>query len=464
MRNSKYKIVSRLCLIACIIMLVCQCDKSDRNNTVAKIGDRLLTVDEFQWAYELAPRSITQMGNDTARTIVLQRLINQVLLAQEGMEKGYDKDSSFQEILNNYRDKAIIRELYMTHIRDSVRISDADFQGAYEKSRTTLFVQNFSVATKEEAEQIRNEKLQVSHTPINEFTKTRRLDPYGLVDVTCWNVIREEIEVLLYRLPLLEYSEPVYDGKVYHVFRVVEKEIEALARESDFYAVQPSLESVLRKRKEHQSAFQFVRKTMAPQNVIIRAKTLNAVTDRFWDFYQKAEDQSTQGSEFSEIQSLFTDTDVLIGMELASFADGSFSVSDFLFYYRLNPISVNHSSRASVRNSIQNAVATYIRDIVFARQGKNEGLDQRISVIKETQHWREKLLAAKVKKELLSSITSTVIDSSLFREFYRDSLDNYLAGLNKQMDISINKKLLSQIPVSDTGMGRKIDFFATYVQ
>ncbi len=464
MRNSKYKIVSRLWLIFCVMILVCQCDKSDRNDTVAKIGDRLLTVDEFQWAYELAPRSVTQLGNDTARTIVLQRLINQVLLAHEGMKKGYDKDSSFQKILNNYRDMAINRELYLSHIRDSVRISDTDFQWAYEKSKTTLFVQNFCAATKEEAEQIRTEELLVPHTTVNEFTETRLLDPYGPVDVIGWNVIEEKIEDLLYRLPRLEYSEPVYDGKVYHVFRVVEKEIEALNRESDFYAVKPTLESALRKRKEHQKSFKFVRETMAPQNVIIRAKTLNAVTDRFWDFYQQSEDRPPQELEFSEIQSLFADIDELLEMELASFADGSFSVSDYLFYYRLNPSSVNHTNWSSVRESIQNAVATYIRDIVFAQQGKNEGLDRKVSVFKETQQWCEKLLAAKVKKELLNDITSAVSDSCLYRKIYRDSLDSYLAGLNKQTDISINKQILSKIPVSDTGMGRKIDFFATYVK
>lgn len=463
MRSGILKIVLQLCLVACAIMSVYQCGKSDNSDTVATVGDRLLTADEFQWAYELAPRSVTQLGSDSARLVVLQRLINRSLLAQEGIKKGYDQDSSFRKILNYYRDKAITRELYMKHVRDSIRISDTEFQWAYEKSKTTLFVQNFCAATKEEAEQIRSGELQVSHTPINEFTKTRQLDFYGPVDVVRWNVINEEIEDLLYRLPLLEYSEPVFDGKEYHVFRVVEKEIEALPRESDFVAVKPTLESVLRKRKEHQKAFQFVRKTMAPQNVVIRANTLNALTDRFWDFYQHADEQLPRGQEFKEIQSLLAD-DNLLKMELASFAGGSFKVSDYLFYYRLNPISLNHTSRTAVWKGIQNAAATYIRDIVFARTGKAEGLDRRDSVLQETLEWSDKLLAAKVKKELLNGITSMTTDSSLYREFYLDSLDKYLSSLRKNTDISINKQLLSKIPVSDAGMSRKIDFFATYIQ
>jgi len=463
MRSGILKIVLQLCLVAWAVMSVYQCGKSDNSDTVAAVGDRLLTADEFQWAYELAPRSVTQLGSDSARLVVLQRLINRSLLAQEGIKKGYDQDSSFRKILNYYRDKAITRELYMKHVRDSIRISDTDFEWAYEKYRTTLFVQNFRTATKEEAVLIRNVELEIPHTPINAFTKTRRLESYGPVDVVRWNVINEEIEDLLYRLPLLEYSEPVFDGKQYHVFRIVEKETEALPRESDFIAVKPTLESVLRKRKEHQKAFQFVRKTMVPQNLVIRAKTLNALTDRFWEFFRNSDESLPRGQEFREIQSLLTD-DNLLKMELASFTDGSFKVSDYLFYYRLNPISINHASQAAVRKGIQNAAATYIRDIVFARIGKDEGLDRRSSVAQETLEWSDKLLAAKVKKELLKDITSMTTDSSLYRDFYLDSLDRYISGLRKNTDITINKRLLSEIPVSDDGMNRKIDFFATYIQ
>ena len=446
--------------------LLISCSKSDKSGSkaVATINDRVITSDEFAFAYELAPRNITQLGKEKAYSILLDGMIDKILFAKEGTRCGFDKDNTFQRAMDYFKRAAVVRELYLKHVRDSVKITDEEIRSAYQRSKTTLYLKNFLATNQDDAEKISKGLLTVSHKPLLSGLKTIETNKFGTVDLISWNNIKQEIEDIVFNLPLHKRSRPYFDGKFYHTFEVVEKEINAMITENDYYVRKPTMESAIRKRKEHKKAFEFVQRTMKPQHLIIKAEPLNELTSQIWKTHNHDENAIDQYLDNREIQSLSEKNKSLLNQNLAAFKDGTLTVSDFLFTYKVNPYQLSFKSKQSIRENLKNTIAIYVRDLVFSEQGMKEGLDKKPSVKEEVRNCEERLLANKLKRNLYEQLAQSISDSTKLIEEYNLTLKNFAQELRAKSKVHIDKNVMKGIKTTDEGLPRKIDFFAIQMQ
>jgi len=446
------------------LLLLGNCGKKPVNQPVAKIGGRVITADEFAFAYEMAPRAITSREKSQARRLILDQMIAKIVLAHQAEKEGLGNDTLLQKTVDLYRRLAINRELYLKHVRQPIKVSETEERQAFEYSKTTLFVRHFSSEQADLAIQVSAGIMPLRHTPMYTGAHKVKLPGYGIVDEIKWRDIPEEVANIVYTLSPKEYSKPYFDGQRYHVFQVVEIVREALIRENDFQATRESLYGILKKRKEQKASSEYVQKIMADQRVTIRADALNKLTEEVWKKRPTATAPLEQYITNQEINSLTRASQAFLNTEIAGFSSGSMSVADILVNYKVNPVKISYQNKIAVRESLKNAVGMYVRDWVLSEQGTKEHLDRKPSVIAEERSRREHLLMRKMLAQIGRDYDSQYPDSTVARTKLEQYIANYIAKIRSTEYVKIYSDNLLAIKTTDTGLARKIDFVAFHTQ
>jgi hypothetical protein len=431
------------------------CDQPEpESRPVATVNGRIVTADEFAFFYEFIPRHIAAQTKEKAYTDALQRLTDRILLAQKAESMGLEaSDTLMQRALDLFRRQAVNRELYLKYIRNPITVTEQEARKAFERSCKTLHVKHFQTALEPEIKNVRSGVMPWKHIPMYPGVKTIESPLYGAVDAISWNDVAPDLEEKLYSMDLHQVSEPVFDGTYYHIFKVVDYEKNVLIREHDFQAHRESMTGVLRKRKETRASSEFVQQVMAPQQVIIKADVLNALTRHLWE-KRPLEPEKLQYLPDQEVNTLEDTNRRLAARVIATYRDGELTVGDLIMNYRVNPQPVTYTSEAGLRESLKNAAAVYVRDHVLSEMGLREKMDQYPSVREEVQTRREYLLAEKMIRNLYHSIKDS-ITSDEEKEVW---LEDYLTKLRADASIEIDEDLLLSINTSDEGFTRKIDF------
>jgi len=435
--------------------------KQPESPIVAKVENRPITADEFAFAYELSPRQLTSLEKHEARSAVLDRLIDRILLAQnaEKLELG-STDTAMQRAIDIYRRQAINRELYLKHIRTPISVNEDEEREAFRRSKLTLYVKHFESEQEKDAINVSKGIMSFEHIPVYPGIKSVDLDIYGSVDVIGWNDVQDNLEDQLYNLAVHHFSEPIYDGRKYHVFLVVEQEREVLVRETDFQAKRESIHGILCKRKEAKASSAFVQDIMAPQELIIKADALNKLTDRLWNNRPASVDPRIQYISNDEIKYISEDNLDINKQPIAIYKDGDMTISDILFHYRVNPQKVSYDNKLALRESLKNSVALYIRDWVFSERGIREKLDRLPSVKEEVQTRKEYLLAKKMVNTLYGEVFVDLKTDEEFQEY----VEAYLSELKENASIQVFNEQLMAVTTTDEGLSRKVDFIAVRTQ
>jgi len=446
-------------LVLFVIILLSACSQ-DSQDSVAQINGRSIGVDEFVFAYETSPRSVIAGPKESAYRNVLDRITQRILLAQEAEKRGLVSDSSTQRELRQLEDSAIRRELFKQHIRNQVEVSEADCRDAFRKSQQTLWAQH-TILDQRASPELDKWNPEWEHVSISPSVKSMKTAEFGLLDLVTWNDLDQNLEDILFSLEVGELTSPIFKDQAYHIFRLVNIESNQMLSENEFHLQQDHFRSALNKRREHALAFQFVQDVMQPEQLIIRRKTLDQLSHFLW---QQLEAESLKAQFPGELNTLPNTLDDMELDELATYASGKLTVDDFRFYYRMNPYELSNTSLNDLQNSLVNAIGIYVRDIVFAEKGRAEDLSEIASVQEDFSYWKERLLAAKLENAIKESVVaSSGTETEQAVQAASQEFDQLCESLTKNAKIRVNKKVLMSIQTSDEGLGRKIDFFAGYL-
>ena len=447
-----------LCSLS-LILSGCESD-SISGKLVAQVGKREIHADEFAFAYELAPRQTTSKPKVEARREVLQRMTNRILLAQEAENLNLDDDPIVTRALDYYLQSSVCRQLFLKHVRQPLEVLETEERKAYQRSKTTLFVQHFPIADYDEMLAVLQGTQITRHIPIHPWCETISLPNGGTGDKISWNDVDQGIEEILYNLEPGIFSEPQYYSGKYHLFRMVDKETTVFSTESDFQMQRQSLVGRIMKRKEKLASATFVLKIMGPQNLLIKIDALNGLTSHIWNNRPEKFNEDVQFITQGEIQLIVNEFADLSQMPIAQFKAGEMTVDDFLFIYKLNPQKISYESEPILREYLKNITADYVRDFVLGQQGIAEGLassdDVKLDVLKQ----KENLLSDRRLQLLSKEFALTDEDPQRRQISFEEQLNRHLKGLAVTIPIKIYEDNLITVATTDEGLSRKIDFVA----
>ena len=446
-------------LLLIIIYLLTACGQ-DSQQSVSQINGRNIGVDEFIFAYETSPRSVISGSKKAAYGKVLNRITERILLAQESEKRGLENEPTTQRELRHLEDSAIRRELFRQQIRGEVVVTETDCRDAFMKAQQTLWVQH-SIFDQELPPETGSWDPDWEQVSINASVKSTNTQEYGLVNLVTWNDLDQRLEDILFSLEVGEITDPIARNQTYHIFRLVNIESNQILSENEFYLQQEHYRSAISKRREHALAFQYVQDVMQAEQLIIRRQTLDQLSQFLWE---QVEAENINVDAPAEVNPLPNTVEDMNGEELATYASGKLTVEDFRFYYRMNPYELSNKTLNDLQNSLVNAIGIYVRDIVFAEKGRADNLARLPRVQEDFSYWRERLLAGKLEhsiKENLVNYTGVAPEDAAIAATLE--FEQLRVSLTKNAKIKINEKVLMSIKTSDEGLGRKIDFFAGYL-
>ena len=443
-----------------LIFMIGACERQSQEE-IGVVNGRSISAEEFIFSYETSPQSVTAGAKESAYDAVLERLVERVLLSQESQRRGLDQDPETIRELTYLEDAAIRRELFRDQIRENTFISDEDTRTAFSMSQKTLWIKHIVLESKiSDKPEAWNPEWR--HESINPGTKTVYDPEFGSIDLIAWNDVDTDLESILYGLTLNDWTGPIEKNGQTHLFRLVNIETNQMVTENQYYEKQEHYQSALRKRVEHDRSFAFVQEVMKPQNLIIKRPALEQLTQVLWA--ARVNQDSLTGSDGAEFKENLPTLDEIGSLVLGHFKSGDLTIEDFRFYYQMNPQKLEAENMDGLRYKLVNAVGMYVRDIVFAELGREDGLQYREPVIEDYQYWQERLLASKLEQQIYELAASEDdIDKDDHEQMATQMLAELSSSLRDEATIKVDRDLLLKLKTSDEGLPRKIDFFTAYL-
>ncbi len=221
--------------------------------TVARVGNKVITKEEFLERYEFTPRLNNAGGStsESAELDFLYTLIAEKLWAQESEALGSDT-LEIMKFSKEEFEKMFVRDaLYKKEITDKIKITDAELLTGYFRNETKLEV-NF-LFSEDKAEIDKLYKMLtggvlfdsvLSARPEYEEQATPIEVVYGQMDAA--------VEDSLYKLNLGEYTTPIFTPDGWYIFRLTNKVESVLNTTADLEDSRSSVEKIIKARKSQE--------------------------------------------------------------------------------------------------------------------------------------------------------------------------------------------------------------------
>lgn len=255
-------------LVFCIIlasMIGCgkkkevgQVEPKEEGLVLAKIGDEIITIDEFNQRIAGLPDNIRPIAEKN-KAEYLDNLILETLLYKEALRRGLDRDKESQEFFQEAKKKILVARLVKEDVEDKIKISEKTLKDYYQEHKEDfktpqLFrASHIMVSTMEEAVDI-IDRLNAGAL-FGEMAKEYSMDDTskrgGDVGYFSAGQMVPEFEDACLGLKIGEISGPVKTRFGYHIIKLTERRDPKLM---EFDEVKDRIEMILM-TKERQTFF-----------------------------------------------------------------------------------------------------------------------------------------------------------------------------------------------------------------
>lgn len=421
-----------------------------KNDTIAKVGDRAITVRDFIERYELTiwrgKEKKTQV--DKNKLEFLYSMIAEKLLAFKGLELGLDKDPEVQRAIQQTEKLLVLDALYKQEIKNKVNVSEEEILEALPKYNTEVELHYIVAETKEKADSLWSllksgeefDSLMVKLGQKNNSEKLR------------WGEIYEPIEKIVYDyLSVGEVYQPVQVDSMWYIIKLAGKSSKFGLSPDEIESAKSQVRKIIQERKEKQRFVEFVNEFGKGKILKVDAhllkllyKEINNIVEKK-KYVRKAENVSVY--PLAVLRDDFLD----IKSRLSGFLDQYFLKGDSFnrtLDYVIDQLSfkgfVLHSDRQNVSGVLNGLLKTIINEEFLAFEGYRRGLDKSPEVLKDMEMWRDAYLAYAVKKLVLDSLK---FNRSISAE---ELLKSYRPTTGDIWEIKIQEILVDDIDLADS--------------
>jgi len=388
------------------------CSKSDEDDAdiLARVGSRVITVQEFVMRCEFSPLpdDIRQDEVEGKRR-ALDLLIAEKLFAQEAERQGLLEEPILQKKLHTLEMAAVGRELYREEVQKKVVVEESEIQEAYAKMGEKRVVRFLRTTRLEEAETWQKEMEQgISFNTLWDKAVAVSGDTStNSIEIT-WGEYDENLEDAAYTLAPGEVSPLVKASDGYYLLTLENRTRDIMQTHLAFASKRRSIEKILRHRKEAARSDAFVSSFMKDKQVTLKggpfAILMEALEQRI-DFDSDDEcgfKPKIQHLEESEVVALENELESHLDDVLVEFSGGGWTIREFLEKLWLQEVPIQRQSRRHFIQGMREAFGIMARDALLAEEGIRKGLRNRSSVQRETKMWQDYLLYVSYKNTLRS--------------------------------------------------------------
>ena len=368
---------------------------------VATVGGEPIYARDFVLNYELGFPHLYRGGN--TRLSYLNRIIDEKLLALEGIRRGLLDHAEVKRNIEDLRDELLVEQVFQRYVNDRVRITPQDIALAMQQDQVSFRLRYLPANSSLEARRVRDEALRKG-LPALILEYVSKNDGHDLhpADFESPYVkshdLHPDLMAAIINLPVGEISTPVpYHGQ-FLLIELVDVRREPVSSSDEARA---TLEHVVFNQKAKVMARDFIGSLMKPLDVRLKPSSYKSLREELWQLYQE---QPLQGSlmtallarEASDTEKLrFILDDVLI-----TTSNGDWTVREFLAAFPATRYPLRHERREEFENDLYDAVGLTLRDHYFVKRALEEDLDEDPALRHELALWTDKWVYRVLLEEL----------------------------------------------------------------
>src|ERR1035437_5694300 len=448
-------------------------DSSKGDIIIAEAGNKKITAKEFIYNYEFGPSFPKKVKN--SKEVYLNYLINEKLLAADGYSRNLDTLPIVKDNLYGIETDLATEELFKDEVMKEVKISDEDINTAIGKKLVSVELK-WLYAPDKDSLSFYIQRISAGF-PFDSLFRLQ-LNDSVFEDQRKWNTDlfnREEkssmIAGLIKNQKAGAVSSPVKGPDGWYIFTIVNIWKEVLPNESELNQLKENSERALQKTRMDSLSDLYVKKIFIDQNPQIMGKTFELLRT-YLAKYEVNPDKSKDWKLDDKLNFLQHQIDSLkkdfYSLTLVEMKDGSYSFKDFIDWlrYREQNVKFKETDFDSFSGSVESYVWRMVRDNSLTKIAFSKGYQNKKSVREQLGWWKDKIVYAVVRDEILGSALlgntneSFKYENKPLSDDANKKLLHKVLALKQKYKIKINKDLLAEIKVENENDPKSIDVYA----
>ena len=454
-------------IFALVFILIYACEKDDVPEYLAKVGDEIITTQEFTYRYNFNPFLFRIDDEGVAKKTALASVIAEKLLSREAKKQSY-LPQKVKRLIAAHKREAIIEQLRRDSVESQIRISEKELNAEYMKALKEITVEYFEFDKLSSARAFRAKLSKgFSLQEIREGDKRFAGIKAAVKKKLQWPISNPVLEPVVYQLKLNEISEPLFDKGRYYLVKVRAVKNTNTANSADFKNRKNALEDHIlrRKIKERYTTF-FYRHLQSRLGSVNHTAVDEALDDLAMQIDFRRPSPSRPFGEFKGLSAdLYLSTDLQAKQRVSTPAvkfpsAETWTLQELFRNLKTGPYAFNYSDINAFKKSFLNNINLLLEHQALYEMARELDYEVNENVRKETAMWQSYYSAASFRHHLLEPLDSPQSGGahtgngnlSAIQKKRLDFMDKYLSALISQYEIDINKSAFMELQLKKQDM------------
>lgn len=393
---------------------------------LATVGPWSITAQEFLLNYEFGPAFPKRVKDSKRR--YLTYIIYEKLLALDGYARDVQKSPAVKEILDEIEGDLATEELYKDDVLSKVKVGESEIAAGVVKDQVHLTLKWLYARQREEIERavaLMNAGASFDSLFALQLSDSVKEDERSM-ETTRFN-LQTNNPVLASAVDTLHFGQisPALRGPDgWYVLKLVDGWTNPILTDTEATRLRQEVNRSLMQQRADSLSDVFVHQMMLEQNPVIDKGTFELLEshigkkvlskDKFEKWVQSRFDAVPDSLAIKASRQ-----NVLVRLK-----DGSFSVNDFLSWYKTRELYVHlrSTSQRLFLLSLEQLVWRMVRDKLLTQRAFERSMQNRESVKKQKQWWEEKLVYLAEKGRLVDSIS---VRNTMLLRYYEEHKRDY---------------------------------------
>lgn len=373
---------------------------------VAKVGDEVITQNQFKTRYEFTPQIGSHIGE--SKNSFLYTLIAEKLWAQQARAAGLHNEPVIAATLNAIKKMFIRDQLYKNEISSKVSIDESEIAQAVERELSTLTLAYLRADSQQEINNLYYllssgysfDSLLVSRPEVNDKQNNSSLS---------YSEINPVIADSVYKLNVGEFTKPVETDAGWFIFFLKERNTSLFPNSEGKAAAVKKAEDRLREIKEAELYEKFMKSMFIKREVKVDAKLFQFIVDKFSAILKSKEAVYDtlfidSNDAYFLVKSISQDT---LSLPFIMLDNSPVTLSDFICEFSFYGFETNSYEKSVFAQKLNAKIREFIEYEVLAREGIKRGYDVMPEVEESVKMWSDYYLSYFYKNSLKDSVNVT---------------------------------------------------------
>jgi len=398
------------------LVLVSSCSKDKSELSVAKIGDRSISVRTFENTYfRMDPKYLPETTDLDGRLELLDTMIDKDVMAIKADALGYDKDEYVVRGMEAFEKVGLQAGYLKVKVSDKVVVTDKDLKEWYNNFGVIYHIKQVLVDTREEADYVRQLLVdgQDFESVCREYSKGPDAEQGGQILNAQFGTFPPNFQDALFSTEVGDVPEPILSKYGYFIIKVVG---EKRPQQQPYESVRDNIEKLVRNHKTVQASMKMSQDIRDKNGFEIYEQNVQIILELLPPDRLLTDPPNRD----TEIYPLLRVQPQDLDKPLVTWNAGSITIRDFSDLYDRSSFFRRPRREARMGGITQFLTELVMNDLIVL-EIEQSGIENEPEVALLLQKKREQLMVDKLYQDLVDR--QTTISQNEINDYYRDNME-----------------------------------------